>query len=368
MPREWFYRAGGYDESFCPMAYQDDDIMRRLRRLGLKFVHKSGWRVAVENPGGGKTARTGSKMPWSRMQMLNRRTCEANLAAGRLVANLAGWGGGQVSVNFGAWQQLERIVPASDGGSGEIKTATESGRVTIVPTSKGWPEVDVGAGSSASRADLAAQTEAFVYPRSCESIMLAFGRLVRRDSRGGMAAEHYARIAREVLQSIRRRMLIFGCGRDTPFWAEVCASGALFVEDQEKWSLLGEKAGASVLRVKYPTQCGRWQMPRVTLPEGLTEDFLTVRGWDVILVDGPRGCTGSDANAPGREQSAYAASLVRSACGAAVFMHDYDRRWDRSLADRYLGQPDQVIVGDGRQLAYWTLHSSRAESFDPAEK
>jgi hypothetical protein len=112
MPREWFYRLGGYDESFDPMGYQDNDLFIRGREMGLASIKIKGWKPAIANTLAEKTALTDDPLkPWATMVRENNELSDANIAAGRFAVNQDGWGSGEVSVNFGPYKVLDVIRP-----------------------------------------------------------------------------------------------------------------------------------------------------------------------------------------------------------------------------------------------------------------
>ncbi len=86
--RELFFNAGGYDESFRPMAYQDEDLLARLRDMGAAVLHQPCKEaVAVANAGLGEAASVPKSAKWNRYHEYNYRMSERNRAEGRLVAN-----------------------------------------------------------------------------------------------------------------------------------------------------------------------------------------------------------------------------------------------------------------------------------------
>jgi hypothetical protein len=118
MPREWFYRLGGYDESFEPMGHQDVDLVWRGQAMGMAAKRIAGWKAAIGNTIPQKIEHTaGSLKRWVPMVEANLARSDANLAAGRFTANQDGWGSGEVSVNFGPYQLLDVIRPPASMAS-----------------------------------------------------------------------------------------------------------------------------------------------------------------------------------------------------------------------------------------------------------
>jgi glycosyltransferase involved in cell wall biosynthesis len=97
--RELFYNVGGYDESFRPMAYQDEDLLERLRDMGEIVRHcPCHCPIAIANEGFGDAAPVPKSAQWERYHKYNYRISSRNRAEGRLVANEGRlWGVGCVS-------------------------------------------------------------------------------------------------------------------------------------------------------------------------------------------------------------------------------------------------------------------------------
>jgi predicted glycosyltransferase involved in capsule biosynthesis len=97
--RELFFNIGGYDESFRPMAYQDEDLLARLRDMGETVMHvPSLCPVAIANAGLGDAEPVPKSAQWERYHRYNTRISNRNRAEGRLVANEGKlWGVGNVS-------------------------------------------------------------------------------------------------------------------------------------------------------------------------------------------------------------------------------------------------------------------------------
>ncbi len=142
-------------------------------------------------------------------------------------------------------------------------------------------------------------------------------------------------------------MLVFGAGFDAPFWEKVTRHLTI-LEDDPEWVHHGE---VETIQVSYRGCIG---FP-LDHPDTILKQIEHLnRDWNAILVDGPRGYA---AGHPGREESIYAAAEFRARSGAAVLVHDYERDWERSCCDRFLGEPDEYlrseIKGDPRVLAIW---------------
>lgn len=183
-----------------------------------------------------------------------------------------------------------------------------------------------------------------------KELLLAFAPLVVRPDTWGMSAEHYARVVKACHDAGQEApVLVFGCGMDGRLWRAAVGGRLVFVEDDPDFARRARvDTGAEVRLASYTSRVGRFMEP-VKAPEGM-EGLLPGR-WDLAIVDGPVGGSSSCA---GREQSVYAAALAREARGTAVFLHDYERTWERSVAVRHLGAADEVTSdARGRELAFW---------------
>jgi glycosyltransferase involved in cell wall biosynthesis len=88
--RELFQQIGGYDESLWPMGYQDLDLLNRVSALRVPVVQaSSSTHSAIKNSKQQSIRFCSTEgMTWTDYNRLNRELSDANLAAGRLVANL----------------------------------------------------------------------------------------------------------------------------------------------------------------------------------------------------------------------------------------------------------------------------------------
>jgi hypothetical protein len=87
--KRYFDRIGGYDESFDPMIYQDDDLIERLSSIGLKYVLRPDpqYNCAIPNTKEEGIAFTGSSKTVMQMLETNLNRSHANLSEGRIIAN-----------------------------------------------------------------------------------------------------------------------------------------------------------------------------------------------------------------------------------------------------------------------------------------
>lgn len=111
IPKDIFYKLGGYDESFLPIAYQDNDIMNRAKAMNIKVVENLISIGVITNTIEEKVNQTGLKSWWSCLQA-NKATSEFNISNNKLIANKdTGWGYAKVKINFGKTQEFKEIFP-----------------------------------------------------------------------------------------------------------------------------------------------------------------------------------------------------------------------------------------------------------------
>jgi hypothetical protein len=149
-------------------------------------------------------------------------------------------------------------------------------------------------------------------------------------SRYGWMSDHqYRCIAEKLLASPGCSLLVFGIGYDSLLWSQ-CVSGTLaFVEDDPKFMTMAP-ADARIVLYEYGSRVGQW-LPVPDLPS------LIDRPWDYVLVDGPAGFSLSS---PGRQ---FPIEWSRRLATCGVFIHDYQRPWERAICDKVWGPPSAVV-------------------------
>jgi glycosyltransferase involved in cell wall biosynthesis len=99
--KQHFFAAGGYDESFYPMAHQDTDLLYRLCTMGIEIRQYLCEReMALTNTKADSIlhCRTGG-MTWEQFYIANRNKSLANLRASNLIANIGHeWGAGDLEI------------------------------------------------------------------------------------------------------------------------------------------------------------------------------------------------------------------------------------------------------------------------------
>ena len=111
MPKNIFYKLGGYDESFLPTAYQDDDIMKRAEAMNIEIISKPIPVNIIQNTMEEKVNQTGLKN-WLECLHANKAKSDMNILNNKLIANKdTGWGYAKARVNFGELQEFKEIFP-----------------------------------------------------------------------------------------------------------------------------------------------------------------------------------------------------------------------------------------------------------------
>lgn len=164
--------------------------------------------------------------------------------------------------------------------------------------------------------------------------------LVERNP-GQMTFDEYGEIADAIIRQAPCRVLVFGCGRDTPLWLKANRDGeTVFVEHSAKWAAAARalcaaeiSAEPEIRTVTYRTLLENWQRD-IQTPAALAVEKLEPLGdgWDVVIVDAPPG---GGRKAQGRLQSIYEAGR-RCKPGGLVFVHDTKRECERAAADALL--------------------------------
>ena len=158
-------------------------------------------------------------------------------------------------------------------------------------------------------------------------------------------------VVRAILAVSGCRLLVFGCGKDSPFWEKVNAGGTTaFIEDDPTYSsdARSRLTGSIIEDVQYHTRVVDWPA-QLDAGDALRLDLseaIKARRWDVILVDGPSG--GQD-NLPGRAQSIVTARWL-VAPGGKIFVHDCDRPLEQQFCARYLDERRRFVSVRGRAI------------------
>jgi hypothetical protein len=145
------------------------------------------------------------------------------------------------------------------------------------------------------------------------SILREFRPLASRKS--NISADQAIVISHRVIER-DGTFLVFGAGEDSVYWSTVAREGIMILEDDPAWMA---KCGTRTIKVAYESKCGVW-MPSPSAPQAMPK----LPKLSAVLVDGPWGAK------HGREQSIYAAAAARRRFKCPVFVHDYERQWERA--------------------------------------
>ncbi|ESP62469.1 hypothetical protein SMITH_629 [Smithella sp. ME-1] len=133
------------------------------------------------------------------------------------------------------------------------------------------------------------------------------------------------------------RLLVFGLGNDSSFWASLNRNGTtVFLEDNKDWfkKITEKLENIKTFLVSYDTQRKDWKamlenksLLEMTLPDDVEND-----AWDIILIDAP---VGWNDESPGRMKSIFLSSkLIRNS--GDIFVHDCDREVEEVYCDKFL--------------------------------
>jgi hypothetical protein len=172
-------------------------------------------------------------------------------------------------------------------------------------------------------------SKAYWIPPPDGGFEIAFKKAVHH---GLMSENQYRFIARILCRGRPCDMLVIGAGYDAELWHHCVEGRIAIVEDKPEYL---SRLPANGVYFEFDSNVGIWTQPP-------PPPYVINHAWDYILVDAPYGFA---ATCPGRQiPIAWAAQLGRK----AVFVHDYDRDWERSVCGKYLGAPDSVLDADGR--------------------
>jgi hypothetical protein len=111
IPKNIFYKLGGYDESLLPIAYQDNDIIERAKAMNIEIIRKPILVNAIPNTDEEKINKTGVESWWGCLHA-NRDKSNLNISKNNLIANKdTGWGYAKAKINFGKLQEFKEIFP-----------------------------------------------------------------------------------------------------------------------------------------------------------------------------------------------------------------------------------------------------------------
>lgn len=161
-------------------------------------------------------------------------------------------------------------------------------------------------------------------------------------------------------------VLVFGVGGDSPIWISANRHGrTVFIEQNMQWATLARERSPQieVYVVDYHTRMGALSSEMVDLNrkfyEFLPSHLISVT-WTVLLIDAP---TAFAHHHPGRLQPVWfsARHVASRGVDADVFLHDYNRRAERTLGRYFFSFPYQshpLLISSPHRyqvLAHWNL-------------
>jgi hypothetical protein len=168
---------------------------------------------------------------------------------------------------------------------------------------------------------------------------------------GWMSENQYRAIAETLLAASGSNLLVFGLGHDAFLWWHCSRGRAVFVEDNLTY-LTSAPYEAQVVSYRYPSRVDTWS----DIP---SPPRLIGGSWDYVLVDGPSGYS---PHCPGRLiPIAWAKQLARH----QIFVHDYERPWEREVCDVLLGHPVQVLEPSGTKRGLLAIFNVEDDEIVP---
>jgi glycosyltransferase involved in cell wall biosynthesis len=94
MLKNHFHEAGGYDEALEPMAYEDNDLILRLRKLNLTYIGNPdpNYNLAIKNDRSESIRYTKGTHSWREMLRMNEIKSKTNISRGKIIANDRNYG------------------------------------------------------------------------------------------------------------------------------------------------------------------------------------------------------------------------------------------------------------------------------------
>lgn len=167
--------------------------------------------------------------------------------------------------------------------------------------------------------------------------------------------------------------LVFGLGLDSQMWNAFNPGGTtLFLEEDPKWlkNVLQEAPFLRANYIKYRTQLTEAdhllksykfepdcnpargiplkENERCKLALNMLPDEVYDTEWDLIMIDAPKGYF---PEAPGRMAAIYSAAVMarnrKGPGGTHVYLHDVDRKIEKTYAEEFLCRKN-LVKGEGR--------------------
>eukprot|EP01018_Ginkgo_biloba_P006539 Gb_35413 [translate_table: standard] len=202
-----------------------------------------------------------------------------------------------------------------------------------------------------------------------------------------MSQEELGVIANIVLQKSPCNFLVFGLGHESFLWRILNFGGrTVFLDESENWiNRLEEKhPEMEAYQVEYTTKVSESNQLLALAKDQRRTDCRPVQnllfsdcklaindlpneiydiGWDVILIDGPRGYF---SGAPGRMSAIFTAAVFgrskKQAKSTDIFVHDSDREVEKVYSNQFLCREN--LVSSQVMLAHYRIQTMSKDSMD----
>ncbi|KAL8121357.1 hypothetical protein AgCh_018190 [Apium graveolens] len=185
--------------------------------------------------------------------------------------------------------------------------------------------------------------------------------------------------------------LVFGLGLDSQMWHAFNPGGkTLFLEEDPKWweKVLQEAPFLNGKYIEYRTQLKEADQlfnsykfepdcdpakgiplkenEKCKLALNMLPDEVYDTEWDLIMIDAPKGYF---PEAPGRMAAIYSAAVMarnrKGQGGTHVYLHDVDRKTEKTYAEEFLCKKN-LVKGEGRLWHFFippVVNSAAAKSY-----
>jgi len=186
---------------------------------------------------------------------------------------------------------------------------------------------------------------------------------MRRYNKIQLSAEQLLAVSEAVKRKAPCKLLVFGLGNDSAFWAYLNRDGVtVFLEDNRNWfeEITGKSKKIKAFLIDYNTKRKDWRtyLNNPSLLSMPLPDDVEKEQWDVILVDAPAAY--QDENS-GRMKSIFLSSKLIGNSGD-IFVHDCDREVEDVYCNKFLKKENfkKEIKAKAGLLRHYQITNRRA--------